>query len=517
MKKIINILFFFICIFLIFNNVSKNMQVSFIGGILFNKLSFYPFIIGFLYTIYHKYKWFSIKFNIFLKFILICFIVLLASTINGLYNYPYYNLLLSGPITQIERLPEVINLLKSLGIDLDIKILIVLGFIIRTIKGVLFDVLYTFGGAYMIYYWYHYNWKIAFKIVIDAVKISLIVIFLYNVIEICYLSGNENATSLLKVITPYFHIVYDSGSAWPPLLWPGQLRSIFSEPSYYGIYFAFAMPLLWYITITNLKIIYQILLSFSIIFFTFCLFLTQARTAVLLFFGELLILVLLIIYLRNKTLIKRSINIFICVFIAFVMSNIYISNIQIYNTYNVKNVEQYIDSNISSLVSTTKRSNNIRYSNIISDIKIGLDYPLFGVGNGLRNAYKIDYFPNMAKDNEEIKRWVKRIERYGILTNEFPRAEYTSRFAETGIVGLVLFLIPPFILLHKLYLKITDKNMVIDDKLPYVFFTISLIGIMTSGLGDSINITFCYWVLLGLGYAMCFEKTNNKERETNHE
>ena len=37
---------------------------------------------------------------------------------------------------------------------------------------------------------------------------------------------------------------------------------------------------------------------------------------------------------------------------------------------------------------------------------------------------------------------------------------------------------------------------------------------MASGLGDSINITYCYWVLLGLGYAMCFAKTSNKESET---
>ncbi len=101
------------------------------------------------------------------------------------------------------------------------------------------------------------------------------------------------------------------------------------------------------------------------------------------------------------------------------------------------------------------------------------------------------------------------------MRSGFPKlGEYTSRFAETGIIGLTLFLVPQFILLRKLYLKITDKSIIIDDKLPYIFFTISLIGIMASGLGDSINITYCYWVLLGLGYAMCFTKTINEESET---
>ena len=106
--------------------------------------------------------------------------------------------------------------------------------------------------------------------------------------------------------------------------------------------------------------------------------------------------------------------------------------------------------------------------------------------------------------------WIQNQKEKGILRSGFPKlGEYTSRFSETGIIGLVLFLIPPFILLRKLYFKITDKKLTVDDKLPYVFFTISLIGIMASGLGDTINITYCYWVLLGLGYAMCFGKEND--------
>lgn len=89
----------------------------------------------------------------------------------------------------------------------------------------------------------------------------------------------------------------------------------------------------------------------------------------------------------------------------------------------------------------------------------------------------------------------------------FPKlGEYTNRFAETGILGLIMFLIPSVILLKKLYFKIKDRTVMVNDKLPYVFFTISLIGIMASGIGDTINITYCYWVLLGLGYAMYYDK-----------
>ena len=42
-------------------------------------------------------------------------------------------------------------------------------------------------------------------------------------------------------------------------------------------------------------------------------------------------------------------------------------------------------------------------------------------------------------------------------------------------------------------------------------FLISLLGIMASGIGDTLNITYCYWVLLGLGYAMCFGKAGDEK------
>lgn len=147
---------------------------------------------------------------------------------------------------------------------------------------------------------------------------------------------------------------------------------------------------------------------------------------------------------------------------------------------------------------------------MLTDLKIGLNNPILGVGTGLRNAYVPDYLPEMSKNNGEIKMWIENQQEKGIMRAGFPKlGEYTNRFAETGVLGLIMFLIPPFILLKKLYFKITDRSINVDDKLPYVFFTISLIGIMASGIGDTINITYCYWVLLGLGYAMCFGKEND--------
>lgn len=506
------IYFSIICFCLVFNNLPKILQVSIIGGALQNKLVLYAVIVGMIYTLYYQYKYRDvfINFDKFFKFTVVYMVVFCVSLIICLYTYPYYNFVLNGPITQIEKLPKVINTLNNFGIFVDEKILTIIWMIQGIIKSVLLEVLYAFGGAYMIFCWYYNNWQIAFKILIKAVLASLVLVFGYSCIELFYLAGNEIAKNILITITPYIHVIKVDGTWWPPLLSPGQLRSIFAESSYYGIYFAFVMPLLWYVFVSANKSYNKIISISSIVFFTFCLFLTQARTAVALFCGEIFILLLFTIYLKNKFIFKQVGKIFISSITAFILSGLFINNLLVDNRYGIDSVESYVESNLTSLTSSSQRSNGARYSIMLADLKIGLDHPLIGVGSGLRNAYIPDYLPEMAKDNSEVKMWIKNQQEKGILRSGFPKlGEYTSRFAETGIIGLVLFLVPPFILLRKLYLKITDKNITADDKLPYVFFTISLIGIMASGLGDTINVTYCYWVLLGLGYAMCFGKEHD--------
>lgn len=497
---------------LVFNEIPRNLQMNFLGGPVQSKLVFYPLFIGFIYTIYcqYKYKDVLVNFDKFIKFILVYLAITFISLIIGLYNYPYYDLIINGPVTQIEKLPKLMAILDSFGINIDQKVLIAFWMIARAIKGLLFEIIYTFGGAYMIYCWYHNNWKTAFDVMLKAVLVSLIFIFSYSVIEIYYLAGNQYAKEILEIMIPYIHTVKPDGFWWPPLLWPGQLRSLFAEPSHYGIYFAFAMPVLWYLSFIIEKLTYKVSIYFCLIFFTFCLFLTQARTAVALFAGEFIIFCVVILYLRQKNLLKKFANIVICMFLAFMCSNYFIANLLADNRYGITTFDEYFESNLTSLTSTTQRSNNARYSIMLTDLRIGLDNPLIGVGTGLRNAYVPDYLPEMSKNNGEIKMWIENQQEKGIMRAGFPKlGEYTNRFAETGVLGLIMFLIPPFILLKKLYFKISDKAMRSENKLPYVFFTISLIGIMASGIGDTINITYCYWVLLGLGYAMCFGKENN--------
>lgn len=89
----------------------------------------------------------------------------------------------------------------------------------------------------------------------------------------------------------------------------------------------------------------------TLIAFTFCLFLTKARTAVALFGGEVCLLFLALVYFRNKAFLKKFIIIIACSLIAFVFANLFIINIMALKTESVaeatvdKGAEIYISDN----------------------------------------------------------------------------------------------------------------------------------------------------------------------------
>lgn len=504
-----NYLFFTICFTLIFNNVPAILQMNFFGGSLGKKLVFYPVIIGIIYTVYGLYKkqdkklWGS---DYVKKYFLLYIGISLLSLGIGLYTYPYYDLILQGPVNQIQKLPFVLNFFNSLDIQVDSKILIVIWIILRAIKNVIIECIYTFGISYMIFYWYKNNWKLGIQCMQKAIICSVAVLLMYSSIEIFALSNFEFAKSILVTINPFLHTIKVNNTWWPPLLWPGQqLRSVFAEPSYFGIYAAFAMPWLWsliYNASSKRKLTAWYLL---LTLFTFCLFLTKARTAVALFCGELALLVIIMAAFRDRAYIIRFIGIICCVGIAFLGSLGFISITNQQNTNVQEGARVYMNDNLASLASESKRSNQARYAIMETNLYIGLAHPLIGVGPSLQDAYVTDYLPTQGQQSKEIQMWLTKQKEQGILKFSIPSlGEYIKRFAETGFIGLVVYLLAPLVLLRKLLKIILTNRRNFKTVSPYIFLLISLVGIVTSGVGDSLTITYCYWILLGLGYAMCY-------------
>lgn len=527
-RKTCDVLFFTMVFTLIFMNIPNLIQMGFVGGGLGSKLCFYPIIIGMIYTFYCHYKYRSVLvgFTKLRNYVAVYLGVTMLSLVVGLYTFPYYDMILSGPADQIEKLPKVLAFFNGYGIAVTQQQLLGLWMLVRPIKSLIMYVFYTLGTAYMIYCWYHDNWKRALDIVTKAVLCSIGVISVYCIIEINYLAGSQWAGKVLANINPYIHEVKTDGKWWPPLLWKGQLRSLFAEPSYFGMYSAFCLPFLWLQIIKKKHYLYIVLT----VIMTFLLFLTKARTGFMLHLGELVLLLLVVLFLRPKENWKGFAIILCCSAVAFVGSNVFISNYMTPKnnfpqkivapksmTKNAKptisdSMKTYVESNAASLANPDKRSNRARYSVMEADFKIGLDHPLLGVGMGLRSAYMPDYFSKVALENGEVKMWLSFQKKLGVLRSGFPKlGEYTTRFAETGLLGLVAFLFPPIVLILSILKRL--KKGYSNETIDYGMFLIAFVGMMAAAIGDSINITWCYWVLLGLGYAMCFGKDEKKEIE----
>ena len=504
-KKVINLLFFIIVLFFIFNNIPKALQINFIGGILQTKLVFYPIFVSLIYTLYCQYKYKNVLINLdkFLKFIVIYFCVMLISLVIGLYSYPYYDLVLNGPVTQVEKLPKVINVLNNFGFYIDEKILIAFWMVARTIKGAFLEVLYTFGGAYIIYCWYCNNWQTAFKILIKAVLTSLIIIFGYCFIELFYLAGNETVKNILVFITPYIHEIESNFGWWPRLLQPGAIRSIFAEPSFFSIWAAFALPFVWYKLINSNILKTKCLFIIITVIFTALMFLTNSRTGVALLCGEFVCLLAYTLWVHSKFIVRKFVLVSICTIFAFVFANYFINN---FMTEKDISAEDYFKNNLTNIASIDARSNGARYSTIYANVMIGLDNPILGVGKGLVPAYMPDYFPDFAENNREVQMWIRYQEEYGILKMSIPiLCAYSVVFAESGIVGLLCYSFPAVFLIYNI-LKILYRN---KERLEFAILLIALLGILASGFSNTLNVTYCYWILLGLGYAMCFGKEND--------
>lgn len=436
--------------------------------------------------------------------------MLFISLIHGLVIYPYYGDILNGPISQVDKIPVMQAFLQRFGFDVSETTLLSIWMFARPLKGLFMTTFWTFGCSYLIYYWYRKDSSRGLDIMRKGAVVGAIIICAYGVLDVWYLSGSHTAEYILTELNPIVHEIKSNGTWWPPLLWKGQLRSLFAEPSYFGIWCAFAMPWVWYtFCIAERKSVKagSIILIFILAFFCF---LTKARTANVLIIGEVVLLALATVLYR-KYIFKRAVIIIICLLCAFGGAIMADGILQGSSPEGSKLAEKYIKDNMTSLVGDDKRSNGARYGVLEANIKMGLDYPVLGVGYSLRSAYVATYLPQKAFSNSEIKMWLRNQREKGIMKSGIPSlGEYSSRFAETGFVGLGIFMVPPLFLLLKLMKRIKSDTIAFEEKLGYIFFAISFCGILASGMGDSLNITCCYWLLLGLGYAIIFGETEKK-------
>lgn len=491
---------------LIFDNIPRILQFTTISSGLSTKLTWYFLFILMLVYLY-KFNRNEIiverdEFKTFGSYVSLLMITFLISNIYGLISYPYYEELLSGPVKQIEKLPSVLLFLNSYGIPIDQKHLTMIWISVRSIKGVVLGTLYTFGFSFILYRFFKKDVNFYYGLISKAVLASIIVLCLYSIIEILYLARAEVAKYILTIINPMIHPIAVDHGWWPPLLWQGQLRSMFSEPSRMGNYLAFAMPFLWGKYLLSEKRQTGILLL--ILFYTFMIFLTKARTAVAMYWGILFLLFIGILYMHEKQMMKKFLCICGITVVALVLSVVFINFGMNKGGANEKvTISSYMEDNVGSLGSSNKRSNGARYALIRANMVTGIEHPIIGVGDVLGSAYTVHNFNELDLANREVRMWVINYSEQGPLRYGLGAMnEYVSRFAANGIIGLIVFIFPFLFATFKLIqrLRVTTGN----AQLKILITLISLIGSTIAGCNGSLTLLYAYWIILAYAYSILY-------------
>ena len=570
--KVIDLLFIIILLSPPFKFANKIFTLpGFITGPFTTDLVAWPLLIGMVYTMYCQFKYGNViaHWDKFKRFILAYFVVLVVSLVWGYISYPYFDLAFQTQTLGSGKIVWLMNHLSAAGVPINEGRLMGFWMFARPLKTILLNLFYTFGGAYMIYCWYHNRVEQAVRLVMNVTVGFLFVLAAYGIVEVCYQNGQMWAQKFLLFMWPILHSNPNPGHHFYPELMGARVRTLFLEASYFGIYLSFAVPILWWKMTTERGIRFWIL-SILYVVLAFELYLMQSRTASAIFIGELLLLTAGALYIRKRRLLLNTLGLFLGALIAFGGSMYFLEHYQVPvgvgsytpvatkrldlekkglwgSNVNKNNLERsqvmannnsntsapdkrlnsgkkgpeknnekkssqatsYINDSLFSLVDTEKAknragSNHVRYGITLANIEIGLHHnPLLGVGSGLDTAYLYDKFK--ADKNGEIQRFIKQVKTEGLLNSGSPfMCEYTAQFMQTGILGLAFFVMPMMYVLFQLLMIFLKSKLDYCQSVALLFIILVDVGLSITGFGNTLNITYCYWLMLGLSYAVYY-------------
>lgn len=499
------------CFFLaiLFLPITQSPYFTFLSPILpdfTGKISVFPIIIGMLIGIgtQVKYKNFFINIKLFAFFAFIFLLYTFISVVHGIAIFPRWSPDTFGEATKLSSLLTYIN---SLGIILPEENIRFFWPAIRIFRNIVVEFFLTWGIVWWVYSLFRDRTQRAISLLTSASLCTLWLLFLYSLIEISSFSGANWAKEFLTTINPYLYEIQMNGTWWPPLLWPEmQIRTIFAEPSYLGIYLAIVLPFLWYRYIFLAKNIFLGFIYSGVCFFL--IFMSHARTGIVLVLGELLLLLLLCFFSKRKDIIK-IVSIAVgsaCIFLG----SSYLSFITQENlscTITTSQLEPVIATgmhknlshDIGSLMDSQARSNRSRYGYIVACINVGLTHPFLGVGHGLLNIYLPEAFPEWSRTSGEVTTWFTKMKENGMSKNGIPNlCEYATRFGEKGILGLLITLFPIFIvgyvLLREFLARLKEGTSLLDVGMTGIAFA----SVCASGLSGGLHLLMGGYIVIGI-------------------
>ena len=516
-------------IFVIFPVIPMSLRIGFLGGEFSAKASFYTLFICLVYSVWlkrHSLRQYHLYWKELVYIALLGFSIT-VSLVHGLINFPYYDLV-PGTHYINHKLEAIIQFIfNETASEYTLSVIHIC---FRVLKNSLTQLIFTFGFSYLIFYLYKNRSETILKIVSKGSLISATLVVVFGVIELFYFDKQQWALSLLTYIRPIVHAIEINNTWWPPLFWSAfQIRSLFPEPSFLGIYSVITIPFIWNIVFTSKS---KKLVGSSLIILLLLEMITllaNSRTAtVLLIIDHILLVLALCIQFKNKKFVIHTVLVTLVGLLAFIGNIVYTSNvlyvqdastksinttsstIKNISTQQVANeISSYGENNVKSLSKKSSRSNNQRYGVMKADLDIFKENPLLGVGQGLRTPYVLNHLDEDSLNNTEVKMWIDNVKNKGLINISIPMlGEYTSRLSETGIISFVLFMGPIVFLLVRLLIYVF-KN---PKDIWIIFFTIAYIESLLTGIGTTLNELYYFWILLGFGYALVYTRNSYRNK-----
>ena len=147
------------------------------------------------------------------------------------------------------------------------------------------------------------------------------------------------------------------------------------------------------------------------------------------------------------------------------------------------NATKYIENNVTSLTKTDVRSNNARLANLVANINVIKQYPVMGVGTGLKDAYIDANLPEFSYSNGEVRNWSRYMRNEGVLKSGYPALNMFAYVAvQNGLVGLFMYLLIPF---YIIYYVLRNFGKCLNDY-KTIMLLISMGGLLAVQLSNSV-------------------------------
>ncbi|WP_159433492.1 O-antigen ligase family protein [Flavobacterium cucumis] len=314
--------------------------------------------------------------------------------------------------------------------------------------------------------------------------ISFFIVFLYGFLEILYsVFGFHPAYLILRFFDYFPFTEYDSDIN-------GRISSVCWEPPALATYLITISGWMFSYVLTH-KGILKYVPSMMILLLTYY---SGSRTALVVILIQLIVFLFIVLNRKQKMKTLFYLSVISVLFFGFV----FLSD----GNKVIRNIEKKIESldfkgNLKSNISNQSRF-GIQYANLV----VFSENPIIGVGFGQQGYHAINHYPAWAKkDNYEFKQIY--------LNKKNPTFApgynlYVRLLAETGIVGLGLFLSVFFIIYKQL--KKGLENFTSNDKVLITVLIVSFVGFTLNWLQIDTFRVYGFWFCLAIMFLINKEK-----------